>query len=89
MFSTIILHVLASPFLPLTFVLLLVWGVYRLQRKFKRDERARIEALWRDQRNDIEPGSKSSGPVLEKKCPDCAEMVKADARICRFCRHEF
>jgi hypothetical protein len=25
----------------------------------------------------------------EKKCPDCAEMVLADARICRFCQHEF
>ena len=24
-----------------------------------------------------------------KKCPDCAELVLADARICRFCRHEF
>jgi hypothetical protein len=24
-----------------------------------------------------------------KKCPQCAEDVKADARICRFCRHEF
>lgn len=24
-----------------------------------------------------------------KKCPDCAEQVLADARICRFCRHEF
>lgn len=24
-----------------------------------------------------------------KKCPECAEIVKADARICRFCRHEF
>lgn len=29
------------------------------------------------------------GRILEKQCPDCAEMVKADARICRFCRHEF
>jgi hypothetical protein len=24
-----------------------------------------------------------------KRCPDCAEEVLADARICRFCRHEF
>jgi hypothetical protein len=25
----------------------------------------------------------------QKKCPDCAEMVLADARKCRFCGHEF
>ena len=25
----------------------------------------------------------------EKKCPQCAEMVKADAKICRFCGHQF
>jgi Uncharacterised protein family UPF0547 len=24
-----------------------------------------------------------------KACPECAEEVLADARICRFCRHEF
>lgn len=24
-----------------------------------------------------------------KRCPDCAESVRAEAKICRFCRHEF
>lgn len=24
-----------------------------------------------------------------KKCPNCAEEVKIDARICRFCRYDF
>lgn len=34
----------------------------------------------------------SRGPSPErpiKRCPDCAEDVLAEARICRFCRHEF
>ncbi|MGP1352894.1 MAG: zinc ribbon domain-containing protein [Parasphingopyxis sp.] len=25
----------------------------------------------------------------EKQCPDCAEFVKSEARICRFCNYEF
>lgn len=24
-----------------------------------------------------------------KKCPQCAELVKADALVCRFCQHHF
>ena len=28
-------------------------------------------------------------PKDTKTCPDCAEEVKAAARICRFCRYEF
>ena len=24
-----------------------------------------------------------------KKCPDCGELVRAEARICRHCRHTF
>src|SRR5258708_7290805 len=28
-------------------------------------------------------------PAAQKKCPDCAEMVLAEAKKCRFCGHEF
>jgi hypothetical protein len=27
--------------------------------------------------------------IGQKKCPQCAEFVKTEARICRFCQHSF
>lgn len=30
---------------------------------------------------------RTGGPT--KKCPACAEIVKAEAKICRYCRHDF
>ncbi|MGB3831221.1 MAG: hypothetical protein WA975_05075 [Mesorhizobium sp.] len=39
----------------------------------------------------IAPGSSETAPLTRrlKVCPDCAEEVQADARICKHCRHEF
>lgn len=35
----------------------------------------------------IEPEVQNTSTT--KKCPDCAEIVKAEARICRFCNYKF
>src|SRR6266576_5002022 len=39
------------------------------------------------------PSTVTTVPALaasaQKKCPDCAEMVLADAKKCRFCGHDF
>ena len=32
---------------------------------------------------------KAATPEVGKVCPDCAETVKREARICRFCGHRF
>lgn len=34
-------------------------------------------------------GAPPSQSADGKKCPQCAELVKSDARICRFCQHKF
>ena len=43
--------------------------------------------------HDQEPQQPIVAPVVEapqlKKCPDCPEIVLAEARKCRFCGHEF
>jgi hypothetical protein len=34
------------------------------------------------------PVAPAESPRLTKICPDCAETILQEARICRFCRHE-
>jgi hypothetical protein len=36
-----------------------------------------------------ETGTLAAADVATKICPDCAETVRAAARICRFCQHDF
>ena len=39
--------------------------------------------------SEIAEKTSDSDHAAGRKCPECAETVQADARICRFCRHQF
>lgn len=40
-----------------------------------------LKSATQEQKNTVSPP--------EKQCPKCAEMVKQEAKICRFCGHSF
>mgnify|MGYP001046309468 CR=1 FL=1 len=42
--------------------------------------------LLKSKKRELETSRASEGM---KKCPECAELVKKEARICRFCGYEF
>lgn len=43
--------------------------------------------FWSKNEGEIEQRAITSGSL--RKCPDCAEMIKVEARKCRFCHAEF
>ena len=61
---------------------------------YPRSQDAEVNTFADALRNAIAAAKNGSGgtPVSEgemKKCPDCAEMVKVEARKCRFCDFQF
>lgn len=65
------------------------------ERKIAQLKEEKRELLLSHER-EIKADTAAVGPMVdlpepdnEKECPQCAEMVKSKAKICRFCRYEF
>ncbi len=48
-----------------------------------------LTVTYQYQSQSIEKSSSYSSIIDEKTCPQCAEQVKAQAKICRFCNYSF
>lgn len=48
-----------------------------------------VVALLASRRSSAVGGAAPAPEILSKKCPDCAEAVKAEARLCKHCGHAF
>ena len=46
-----------------------------------------VVAIWKKNEGKLEQQAVFDGTL--KKCPQCAEAVKREALICRFCQHQF
>lgn len=73
---------------PLLGIVLIFCGV---PLGFQGIENAQKRTWYKPEHTTLAPSSAPDEAALAptKVCPDCAETVLADARICRFCRHEF
>ena len=52
-------------------------------------ESYKVEATRTKGLSEVGTPSEFNPDVLTKKCPDCAEAIKIEARVCRFCGRNF